>query len=133
MAMEFEKIWILKIYTAEDTYCKDKPLYKAIIDDARLMGIAGVTVFKCVEGYATELRGIGNKPLIRFSEPSNLPIVLEIIDKKEKLEILLPFLEKNMKTGLVTFEECTRLVTDYMRETRKKLETAPPAKDNSEE
>lgn len=125
MAIEFEKIWILKIYTAEDTYCKDKPLYKAIIDEARLQGIAGGTVFKCVEGYATELRGIGNRPLIRFSEPSNLPIVLEIIDKKEKLEILLPFLEKNMKTGLVTFEECTRLVTDYMRETREKVKTAP--------
>lgn len=125
MAIEFEKIWILKIYTAEDTYCKDRPLYKAIIDEARSLGIAGGTVFKCVEGYATELRGIGNKPLIRFSEPSNLPIVMEIIDKKEKLDILLPFLEENMKTGLVTFEECTRLVTDYMRETRKKVETAP--------
>lgn len=132
MAIEFEKIWILKIYTAEDTYCKDKPLYKAIIAEARLQGIAGGTVFKCVEGYATELRGIANRPLIRFSEPSNLPIVMEIIDKKEKLEMLLPFLEENMKTGLVTFEECTRLVTDYMRETRNKVETALPAAAESE-
>ncbi|NCD08476.1 MAG: DUF190 domain-containing protein [Negativicutes bacterium] len=118
MAMEFEKIWILKIYTAEDTYYQDKPLYKAIIDEARQLEIAGGTVFKCIEGYATEMRGLASKPLIRFSEPSNLPIVLEIIDKKEKLEKLLPFLEKNMKTGLVTFEECTRLVTDYLRATR---------------
>ena len=133
MAIEFEKIWILKIYTAEDTYCKDKPLYKAIIAEARLFGIAGGTVFKCVEGYATELRGIANRPLIRFSEPSNLPIVIEIMDKKEKLELLLPFLEENMKTGLVTFEECTRLVTEYMRESRKKAATTMPGSDGSDE
>ncbi len=118
MAIEFEKIWVLEIYTAEDVYYKDRPLYKEIIDEARKLGIAGGTVFKCIEGYATELRGIAYKPLIRFSEPSNLPIVLEIIDKKEKLETLLPFLEKNMKTGLVTFGERTRLITDYVRESR---------------
>ena len=118
MTMEFEQIWVLKIYTAEDVYYNDKPLFNAIIEEARRLGIAGATVFKCIEGYATEARGLERRPLIRFSEPSNLPIVLEIIDKKDKLELLLPFLEKNTKTGLVTFEGRTRLVTDYLREMR---------------
>jgi len=118
MTMEFEQIWVLKIYTAEDVYYHDKPLFNAIIEEARKLGIAGATVFKCIEGYATEARGLERRPLIRFSEPSNLPIVLEIIDQKAKLELLLPFLENNMKTGLVTFEGRTRLVTDYLREMR---------------
>lgn len=104
MPMEFERIWVLKIYTAEDVYYHDKPIFTAIIEEARRLEIAGATVFKCIEGYATEKRGLERRPLIRFSEPTNLPIVLEIIDKKAKLELLLPFLEKNMKTGLVTFE-----------------------------
>ncbi|MGE4588291.1 MAG: DUF190 domain-containing protein [Acidaminococcaceae bacterium] len=118
MTMEFEKIWVLKIYTAEDVYYNDKPLFNAIIAEARKLKIAGSTVFKCIEGYATEIRGLERRPLIRFSEPTNLPIVLEIIDKKEQLELLLPFLEKHMKTGLVTIEERTRLITDYVREMR---------------
>ena len=118
MTREFEYIWVLKIYTAEDVYYHDKPLFNAIIKEARRLEIAGATVFKCIEGYATEARGLERRPLIRFSEPSNLPIVLEIIDQKAKLERLLPFLEKNMKTGLVTFEERTRLITDYVREMR---------------
>jgi len=122
MACEFETIWILKIYTAEDTYCLDRPLYKAVLEEARNLGLAGGTVFKCIEGYATEKRGIQKKPLIRFSEPSNLPIVMEIIDQKEKLDMLLPFLEKNLKTGMVTYTECTRLITDFMRENRKEGE-----------
>ena len=118
MPMEFERIWVLKIYTAEDVYYNDKPLFNAIIEEARRLGIAGSTVYKCIEGYATEVRGLERRPLIRFSEPTNLPIVLEIIDQKAKLEMLLPFLEKHMKTGLVTFGERTRLVTDYLRELR---------------
>lgn len=116
--MEFERIWVLKIYTAEDVYYNDKPLFKAIIEETRRLEIAGATVFKCIEGYATETRGLERRPLIRFSEPTNLPVVLEIIDKKAKLEMLLPFLEKNMKTGLVTLEERDRLLTDYLREMR---------------
>ena len=118
MTMEFEQIWVLKIYTAEDVYYNDKPLFNAIIEEARRLEIAGATVFKCIEGYATEARGLERRPLIRFSEPTNLPIVLEIIDQKAKLEMLLPFLEKHMKTGLVTFGERNRLVTDYLREMR---------------
>ncbi|MGL5207017.1 MAG: DUF190 domain-containing protein [Acidaminococcaceae bacterium] len=118
MSMEFERIWVLKIYTAEGVYYNDKPLFKAIIEETRRLEIAGATVFKCIEGYATETRGLERRPLIRFSEPTNLPVVLEIIDKKAKLEMLLPFLEKNMKTGLVTLEERDRLLTDYLREMR---------------
>ena len=110
MVMEFEQIWVLKIYTAEDVYYNDDPLFKSIIKEARRLGVAGATVFKCIEGYATEARGLERRPLIRFSEPSNLPIVMEIIDKKANLELLLPFLEEHMKTGLVTIEERTRLV-----------------------
>ena len=118
MTMEFELIWVLKIYTDEDVYYHDKPIFTAIIEEARRLEIAGATVFKCIEGYATEKRGLERRPLIRFSEPTNLPIVLEIIDQKAKLEMLLPFLEKHMKTGLVTFGERNRLVTDYLREMR---------------
>lgn len=94
MTIEFEYIWVLKIYTAEDVYYHDKPLFNAIIKEARRLEIAGATVFKCIEGYATEARGLERRPLIRFSEPSNLPIVLEIIDQKAKLERLLPFFRK---------------------------------------
>ena len=59
MALEFEKITFLKIYTGEDVMLDDKPLYKAIIDEARRLQLAGGTVIKGIEGYATKLREIG--------------------------------------------------------------------------
>ena len=111
MTMEFEQIWVLKIYTAEDVYYNDKPLFNAIIEEARRLEIAGATVFKCIEGYATEARGLERRPLIRFSEPSNLPIVLESIDKKDKLELLLPFLEKTRKQAWLRL----KVVLDWLR------------------
>ena len=44
MALEFEKITFLKIYTGEDVMLDDQPLYKAIIEEARRLQLAGGTV-----------------------------------------------------------------------------------------
>ena len=41
---------------------------------------------------------------------------MTIVDQKENLEKLIPFLEKKATHALVLFEESTALVTDYMRQ-----------------
>ena len=41
--------------------------------------------------------------------------VIEIVDERENLEKLLPFLEKNVTDGLVLLEDSQYLVTDYTR------------------
>ena len=115
MALEFKKITFLKVYTGEDVMLDDKPLYKAIIEEARRLKLAGGTVMKGIEGYATKLRGVGRAINYFVSGNANHPIVIEIVDSRENLEKLLPFLEKNVTDGLVLLEDSNYLVTDYTR------------------
>ena len=115
MALEFKKITFLKVYTGEDVMLDDKPLYKAIIEEARRLKLAGGTVMKGIEGYATKLRGIGRAINYFVSGNANYPIIIEIADSRENLEKILPFLEKNVTHGLVLLEESECLVTDYIR------------------
>jgi PII-like signaling protein len=123
MAVEFEKITFLKIYTGEDVMLDDQPLYKAIINEARRLQLAGGTVIKGIEGYATKLRGVGRAINYFVSGNANYPIIIEIVDTREKLETILPYLEKNVTNGLVILEESEYLVTDYTRKRKAERET----------
>lgn len=116
MAAEFEKCWILKIYTGEDVIVGNNPLYRTILEEARRLKIAGATVIKGIEGYATEVRGIDRRPVSLFTGVSNLPVLVTLVDQKENLEKLIPFLEKKAAHALVLFEESTALITDYIRQ-----------------
>lgn len=122
MAVEFEKITFLKIYTGEDVMLDDQPLYKAIINEARRLQLAGGTVIKGIEGYATKLRGVGRAINYFVSGNANYPIIIEIVDTREKLEAFLPYLEKNVTNGLVILEESEYLVTDYTRKRKEERE-----------
>lgn len=113
--MEFKKITFLKIYTGEDVMLDDQPLYKAVIEEARRLKLAGGTVIKGIEGYATKLRGVGRAINYFVSGNANYPVIVEIVDHRENIEKILPFLEKNVHHGLVLVEESEYLVTDYTR------------------
>lgn len=115
MALEFKKITFLKIYTGEDVMLDDRPLYKAVIEEARRLGLAGGTVLKGIEGYATKLRGVGRAINYFVSGNANYPIIVEIVDNRDNIDKILPWLEKNVHNGLVLLEESEYLVTDYTR------------------
>ena len=57
-------------------------------------------------------RGIDRRPVSLFTGVSNLPVLVTIVDQKENLEKLIPFLEKKATHALVLFEESTALVTE---------------------
>lgn len=116
MSLEFNKTTFLKIYTGEDVMCNDIPLYKAILREARRLGLSGGTVMKGIEGYAAKLRGVGRAVNTLISGNANLPVIVEIVDKRENIDKILPWLEKNAVHALVLVEESTYMVTDYMRE-----------------
>lgn len=97
MTAEFKKCWMLKIYTGEDVIVGNDPLYRTILEEARRLKIAGATVIKGIEGYATEVRGIDRRPVSLFTGVSNLPVLVTIVDQKENLEKLIPFLEKRLR------------------------------------
>ena len=116
MALEFNRTTFLKVYTGEDVLYNDIPLYKAILREARRLGLSGGTVMKGIEGYAAKLRGVGRAVNSFISGNANLPVVVEIVDKRENIDKILPWLEKNATHALVLVEESTYMVTDYMRE-----------------
>lgn len=80
------------------------------------MGLSGGTVTRGIEGYASQLRGVGRAVNTFISGNANMPVIVEIVDKRENIEKILPFLEKNATHALVLVEESNYMVTDYMRE-----------------
>lgn len=116
MTFEFQKVTFLKVYTGEDVLLNDKPLYKAIIEEAQRLNLSGGTVSKGIGGFATERRGLNQKIGSFLTVMPNLPIMVEIVDTKENIEKMFPFLVKNAKHALVLVEESSSLITDYTRQ-----------------
>jgi Uncharacterized conserved protein len=88
----------MEIYLSIGIFLKDIPLYEAILLEAKKLGIAGATVSKCIMGYGPENLIRGRASLL----PSNdVPIRIEMIDRPENLDLLLPYLEKNLRKGLI--------------------------------
>ena len=92
---------LVRIFIGESDRWKGKPLYEAIILKAREMGIAGATMLRGMMGYGAASR-IHTAKILRLSE--DLPIVVEIVDSKEKITALLPTIEEMVQEGLVTLE-----------------------------
>ncbi|MFC2098119.1 DUF190 domain-containing protein [Bacteroidota bacterium] len=98
---EYEEGVLLRISIDESSRCKGRPLYEAIVHEARELKLAGATVLKGVMGYGADSQ-IHTTKVLRLSE--DLPIVIEIVDTRERVNSILPFLDENVKDGLITME-----------------------------
>ena len=92
---------LLRIYVGESDKVKGTPLYEAIILEARRLNIAGGTVFRGIMGFGANSRMHTTK-ILRLSE--DMPMVIEIVDTPEKIDLLIPFLDENVREGLITRE-----------------------------
>lgn len=97
-----QKACLVRIFVGESDRLGGKALYEAIVMKAREMGMAGATVIRGAMGFGASSR-VHTLKLLRLSE--DLPIVVEIVDKRERVDLLLPFLDEHVKEGLVTMEE----------------------------
>ena len=116
--MDFKKVTFLKVYTGEDVIVEDMPLFKAVIKEAMRLKLAGGTVTRGIGGGGVGgvNHGIDYKIGSFFTGLPNMPVTVEIVDTRENIEKILPWLEKNATKALVLVEESTCLITDYMRE-----------------
>jgi len=96
-----EKGVLLRIFISENDTVDGKALYELIVMKAKEAGLAGATVLRGVMGFGYHSRMHTSK-ILRLSE--ELPLVVEIIDTRENLEKLLPYLDETVKEGLVTME-----------------------------
>jgi PII-like signaling protein len=93
---------MLRIHFGEDDKWEEKPLYRAIVEKCRELDIAGATAFRGIEGY-------GASTLIRRSHhlsfSSDAPVMVSVIDSEEKIQQLLPHLDKMLGEGLIAMSE----------------------------
>jgi PII-like signaling protein len=106
---------LLRIFFGEDDKFEHRPLHEAIVLKAREMHLAGATVLRGHAGFGHSSR-LHTTKILRLSE--DLPVVVEIVDAKEKIDAFLPVLDGMMASGLVTLEKIKVLQygTDSMRE-----------------
>ena len=92
---------LLRAFIGESDRWHGRPLYEAIVLKAREMGLAGATVLRGLMGFGADSR-LHTAKVLRLSE--DLPIVVEIVDKPERIEELLPLLDEMVTEGMVTVE-----------------------------
>jgi PII-like signaling protein len=92
---------LLRIYIGDGDKHGHLPLYEAIVLKAREMHLAGATVLRSAMGYGSTSK-LHTAKILQLS--TDLPIVIEIVDLKEKIDLFLPVLDAMMQGGLVTLE-----------------------------
>ena len=92
---------LVRIYIGESDRWEGKPLYQAIVERLRELHIAGATVLRGIEGFGAHAH-LHTTRLLRLSE--DLPILIEIIDREERLRAVLPELDRMVNDGLITLE-----------------------------
>jgi uncharacterized protein len=93
---------LLRIFIGESDKWHDRPLYEAIVFKAREMQLAGATVLRGPMGFGAKSH-LHTAKVLRLSE--DLPMVIEIVDSRAKIEQFLPFIDEVVQDGLVTLEK----------------------------
>jgi PII-like signaling protein len=93
---------LLRIFIGESDHLGGKPLYEALVLQAREQGLAGATVLRGPMGFGHASR-LHTAKILRLSD--DLPIVVEIVDSEEKVKVFLDSIEAQIPSGLVTVEK----------------------------
>jgi PII-like signaling protein len=95
------------VFVGDSDRYEGTPLYEAIVRKARDLGLAGATVLRGSEGFGAH-SVVHRAAFMEYS--ADLPVVLELVDRREKIELLLPHLEAMVREGMVTMEYVTVLM-----------------------
>lgn len=94
--------YLLRIFVGESDRHSGKPLYEWVVLKAREQGLAGATVLRGLMGYGAHSR-LHTFKIERLS--LDLPVVVEIVDSREKLEAFLDLIDDDITEGLATIEK----------------------------
>ena len=89
---------MLRIHFGEGDKWHGKPLHEAILAKCVELGMAGATVYRGIEGFGASTR-IHHASHWTFSKDA--PIMLTIIDKEERIAVLIPHLDVMVEEGLI--------------------------------
>ncbi|HYR77306.1 MAG TPA: DUF190 domain-containing protein [Pyrinomonadaceae bacterium] len=97
-----EEGYLLRIFIGESDRHDGKLLYEWIVQRAREEGLAGATVMRGMMGFGAHSR-MHTFKIERLSQ--DLPIVIEIVDTREKLEKFLLLIDNEIEEGMATLEQ----------------------------
>lgn len=93
---------LLRIYLGEAERHGDAPLFESLVLTARDMGLAGATVLRGPMGFGHS----GELHTAKILDLStNLPLVIEIVDVREKIDAFLAAVQDRLVSTLVTLEK----------------------------
>lgn len=102
---------LLRIFIGESDKHNGQSLYEAIVYESKRQGLAGATVTRGIMGYGANSK-IHTAKLFDIS--SDLPIVVEIVDREEKIrkftEVVRTFFEEAGSGGLITIEKAEVII-----------------------
>jgi uncharacterized protein len=93
---------LLRVFIGESDRHLHVPLYEALVELFRTEGFAGATVLRGIAGFGAHHMYHTDR-LLRLS--SDLPMVVEVVDDKERFEAVLPKVEAMMNGGMITMEK----------------------------
>jgi PII-like signaling protein len=97
----------VSIYLSDGAKHHGVPVYASLLDFLLHSGIAGATVFKGVAGFGLAHR-IHSSHILDISD--QLPIKIEFIETREKVDAILDELQKRTGSGLIEMQETAILV-----------------------
>jgi hypothetical protein len=112
------KARMLRIHFTEADKWHGKPLHEAIVATCMDLGIAGAIVFRGIEGFGASARIYHARSL---SISKNAPIMVSVIDTDEKIQTLLPHLDRMIEGGLIASSN-----VDVIRYSQSKQEVSTP-------
>ena len=97
---------LMRIFLGESDRCEagpheGEPLYQAILLMLRERGFAGATAVRAVAGFGASAR-LHTGKVLRLS--TDLPVIVEVVEREEKIEEVLPELDEMIGGGLITLE-----------------------------
>jgi len=111
----------VSIYLSEGATHHGVPVYSSVLDFLFYRGIAGATVFKGIAGFGAD-HHMHASSLVEISD--RLPIKIEFIEAREKIEAILGKLEELVGSGLIEMQETTVAKPAQISKPR---DLAPPA------
>ncbi len=101
-----EKV-LMRIFTGESKKFGHVPLYEALVELFRKEGLSGATVLRGVSGFGAH-RVYHTHKLLDLS--SDLPMVIEVVDSREKIDAVMPKVDEMIDSGLVTLEKVNVII-----------------------
>ncbi|MBT3923677.1 MAG: DUF190 domain-containing protein [Nitrospina sp.] len=93
---------LLRIFIGESDKYEGMPLSRYLVEFFKREGLAGATVLRGISGFGKSSK-LHTTSILRLSD--DLPIVVEVVDRKENIERIKPKLDNVIEEGLITEED----------------------------